>query len=115
MATPPTPPSDADEFGATCRDRAYEALVKILGEAFPHTTDGHLRSTAAEAVIAAEAALSAAALMSARDAIAKVAERLEETAKRTGDKTHLGTAAGVRLACLRLIELADKAGSREVI
>lgn len=99
-----------NEFTVSCRDRAYETFFRILAERFPHTTDGHLRSTAAEAVPAVEADLSAAALMSARDTIAKVAERLEETAKRTGDKAHLGTAAGVRLACLRLIELADKAG-----
>lgn len=49
-------------------------------------------------------------LMAAHDDLAALAQRLETRARTSGDKTHLGTAAGVRLAAFRLIELAEGAG-----
>jgi hypothetical protein len=62
----------------------------------------------AAGVAAGRAQAAASALMSARDELRGVADRLREKARTTGDKTHVGTAAGVHLACLRLVELADK-------
>lgn len=50
--------------------------------------------------------------MAAHDDLAALAERLEAKARTSGDKTHLGTAAGVRLAAFRLIELAGRADQR---
>lgn len=48
----------------------------------------------------------AAALKDAEDQIRRVAERLEAKGRAPGgDKLHLGTAAGVRLACVKLIEI----------
>ncbi len=90
------------------RDRAYETAYKELAERFPHVTEGHLRSVAAAVVVAVEAEVFPAALMVARDDLNKVAERLKTKAAETSDKSHLGTAAGVHLACFRLIELADQ-------
>jgi hypothetical protein len=46
------------------------------------------------------------ALMDAHHDLAALAKRLEAT----GNKVQIGTAAGVRLAAFRLIELADRAG-----
>lgn len=47
-------------------------------------------------------------LIGAHDDLAATAQRLEDKARASNDKTHLGTAAGVRLAAFRLIELATR-------
>lgn len=90
------------------RDQAYEAVRALLAEWLPHTKEGHLGSVAAAVVVAVEDTLVPAALMASRENLNKVAERLKAKAKETGDKSHLGTAAGVHLSCFRLIELADR-------
>ena len=48
------------------------------------------------------------ALMDAHTDLALLAESLETKGRTSGNKTHLGTAAGVRLAAFRLIELAAR-------
>lgn len=56
--------------------------------------------------------VAAKALAAARDELAKVAERLEAKGREPGGKLHLGTAAGVRLACFRLTEMSDEFARR---
>lgn len=83
--------------------------------------DQHMAEVALGALAAAgrllpEGAPTAAeALMAAREDLNGVAKRLRAKAVETGDKEHFGLqAAGVQLACFRLVELADKAGQSAV-
>ena len=72
-------------------------------------TDDEIRAMAGRPMQEREAAL-----MAAHDDLAALAQRLETKARASGDKTHLGTAAGVRLAAFRLIELAEGIGETGV-
>lgn len=50
-----------------------------------------------------------AALEAVYQELGPIAERLRAKAKETGDKTHLGVAAGVSLARVRVTEMSDAA------
>jgi len=82
------------------------AALDAVSEAKP-AFEARVRAEVAEE----RAKIAAAALLAAREDLHGVAVRLRAKADETGDKTHLGTAAGVALACFRLAELSDRAGS----
>lgn len=87
-----------------------------LRDAYRSDATSALDALAAAGRLLPEGALTAAeALMAARDDLNGVAKRLRAKAVETGDKEHFGLqAAGVQLACFRLVELADKAGESAV-
>ncbi|MEO3929256.1 hypothetical protein ABGB07_36205 [Micromonosporaceae bacterium B7E4] len=99
-------------------DAVMELATPLLREAFDEmppeqaavTALGRrIRAEVERIYIAGRTAAAADALMAARDDLHGVADRLRVKAKDSGDKTHVGTAAGVDLACFRLVELADRA------
>lgn len=88
---------------------AYDAMAELI------RTDERERLAAAGRLPPEGAPTAAEALMAARDDLNGVAKRLRAKAVETGDKEHFGLqAAGVQLACFRLVELADKAGQSAV-
>ncbi|MEO3922686.1 hypothetical protein ABGB07_02205 [Micromonosporaceae bacterium B7E4] len=107
---------------------ATEAALQVATAALKRFESGQYGDLQASAVRAAIVAVDAAApilieagraagrtaaaedaLMAARDDLVGVADRLRAKARETGDKAHVGMAAGVDLACFRLVELADRA------
>lgn len=121
--TPETPGASTTAGGVTVPDEAVEALVRHLSEetlpAAWRTDDRWERCKGgaveawgprARAYLALTAPLIAAqALTSTHDRIRAIAERLEAKGRAAGgNKLHLGTAAGVRLALVKLVEIADE-------
>jgi hypothetical protein len=103
----------ADPIPAEAFDVAQEAAVAtwhvMATTGHRQAVDAAVRAAAPILLAAGRKQAAADALMAARDDLVRTADRLRAKARETGDKTHFGTAAGVSLACFRLVELADRA------
>lgn len=94
--------------GVTVPDEAVEAFrTAFLAGADPDECLPRFSAIVA-GLTAAAPLIAAQALTSTHDRIRAIAERLEAKGRAAGgDKLHLGTAAGVRLALVKLVEIAD--------
>jgi hypothetical protein len=101
------PTAPADVYDAACR--AWDGQTVGSSARLLAAVDAAYE----RGVAAGRKQAAADALMAARDDLALTADRLRTKARDSGDRTHLGTAAGVSLACFRLVELADRATRAE--